>query len=200
MATVRPIAVARFYCSYGDLATHEPSNILGSFVSQLVQRRPQLYKDLRMPSHGSSQIRLQSSTQQPTVGSIQQYLVDCASHFEKIFLFVDAINECSNYQQITTSLANLLSAVPNIRLMVSSTPEVDLGMLQKHPNIAVITTHMPSSSLEPDIRAYVEHQISVLPNLQSLSDRLKRDVLSTLVRRSDGMYDPIFAPTMLLSS
>jgi hypothetical protein len=191
MATTRHIAVARFYCSYGDLATHEPANILGSFINQLVAQHPELYSQLWMPTHDQSGINLQSSTQQPTLGAIQQYLIECAGRFEKLYLFLDALNECSDYERITTSLSNVLLAAPNIRLMISGTPEVDLGLLngKKDPErqISTTVTSMPSTSLEPDIRAFVENQISVLPNLQGLSDQLKTDILSTLVGRADGM-------------
>jgi hypothetical protein len=111
-----------------------------------------------------------------------------------VYLIIDALDECPNTsaipsprEEILTLLERLIeSRFTNLRLCVTSRPEVDIKIVLEPLTFRSISVHDEKGQME-DIENYIKSVV----NAGTQSRRWKREdkqlVIDTLTKRADGM-------------
>jgi hypothetical protein len=166
------IGFAYFYCSYDDVLSDESSIIFGSFIGQLIRRHPKLFEDL--PTEWQ--------TSRPTVLEMERVLRYLSRQLSELVLFIDAVNETKGRALLVHCIIELVSRSPNIRIVLTSTPEPGLSRLRGYTNISI-----PSDALESDMRTYINARLAMDDNLSNKSEELKNKIRTTLIEKANGM-------------
>ncbi|KAF4203776.1 hypothetical protein CNMCM8927_008357 [Aspergillus lentulus] len=113
------------------------------------------------------------------------YLIKYLSLFSgfqrKVFIFLDAINESDEADQILSVMLRLIDALPHSYIMVTSTAPV-------RKDSRILREVMKPSSNEGDIRAFVNSQLKVQLTLRCLPPDLQRNISETLMKNANGMF------------
>lgn len=92
MASSRPgLSCAHFYCTFGDTASHDPINILGSLVAQLSGEIPSIVDSIR-PLYEEAQV--QRHGRQVDVATLEDAIIKHSTD-KQVLLPIDGINESS---------------------------------------------------------------------------------------------------------
>ena len=113
---------------------------------------------------------------------------------QSIYLIIDALDECPSTSSLSSPREKLLSLVedlveaqvPNLRICVTSRPEVDIkAILEPLANFSV-SLH-DTSGQQKDIRDYIESIVNTNKKMQNWNSQHKQLVIDALTRRADGM-------------
>ena len=111
-----------------------------------------------------------------------------------IFLIVDALDECLNTPALSSPREKVLvllkdfidSKLPNLRICVTSRPEVDIEAILKPLTFRSISLH-DEHGQEEDIRNYIESIVNENTKMQRWSLEHKQLVIERLTERANGM-------------
>ena len=119
------------------------------------------------------------------LSELEDRILQISAQLPGILLFVDALNECSKASVILQSLGRISGMNGSIRIMMTSTEEIDakFGTLKVH-KVPIVTTNT-----DHDIFKYIVAWLRQSPELSVLPASLKEDIKSTLLRKSDGRYN-----------
>jgi hypothetical protein len=127
-------------------------------------------------------------------------LIRCLKHLLElpgqapIFLFVDALDECPNTpalssprKEVLILIQNLIdSQLPNLRICVTSRPEIDIEAILEHVAFHSVSLHNERGQKD-DIKNYIESIVNTNENMQNWSPEHKQLVIDVLTERADGM-------------
>ena len=111
-----------------------------------------------------------------------------------IFLIVDALDECLNTPALSSPREKVLmllkdfidSKLSNLRICVTSRPEIDIEAILKPLTFRCISLH-DEHGQEEDIRNYIESIINENTKMQRWSLEHKQLVIKHLTERANGM-------------
>ncbi|KAJ5612966.1 hypothetical protein N7510_006160 [Penicillium lagena] len=170
---------AYFYCTFGDTASQDPVNILGSFVAQLSESMPSIL-DTIWPIY-EEKAKSQAHRHPIDVSALEDALIKATFSERPIVLLLDAINESSHMEDIKRSLLKLSSESSNIRILMSGTADV---ISKGYASIV----NMNASIIRDDIDTFVRYRLEHDDMLRNLSAKLKDEIWGTLVRGADGSF------------
>ena len=132
----------------------------------------------------------------PSDGELIRCLIDLLKlpGSQPIYLIVDALDECSSSSSLSSPREELLSfledlveeQLPNLRICVTSRPEVDIKTILEPLAFRSVSLH-DASGQQKDIRNYIESIIGTNHNMQNWSPHHRQLVADVLTRRADGM-------------
>jgi len=113
---------------------------------------------------------------------------------QPVYLIVDALDECPSTSSLSSPREELLSLLedlveeqlPNLRICVTSRPEVDIKTILEPLAFRSVSLH-DASGQRKDIGDYIESIVSTNENMQNWSPHHRRLVTDVLTRRADGM-------------
>ncbi|RJE23124.1 ankyrin repeat protein [Aspergillus sclerotialis] len=145
-------AVLFFYCSFQLGTSQELTNVFGAFVAQLSDSFPEILDEIQDDFE---------KRRPPPPENLIQILVEYAQRRKKLFIFVDAVNESSESEDILRALLALMKSSDKIQVMVTSTvPPI------KEQGVGILRAQMRSSSNQHDIQAFVDSQLKQRPTLR----------------------------------
>jgi hypothetical protein len=111
-----------------------------------------------------------------------------------VFLIVDALDECpdtptfiSHREEVLALLDDLIdSRLPNLRICVTSRPEVDIKLFLEPLTFHSVSLHDESGQKE-DIESYIKSVVNTHRKMQRWKPEDKQLVIDVLIRRADGM-------------
>jgi hypothetical protein len=111
-----------------------------------------------------------------------------------IFLIVDALDECLNTPALSSPRKKVLtllkdfidSKLPNLRICITSRPEVDIKAILDPLTFRSVSLH-DEHGQEEDIRNYIESVINDDTKMQRWGSEQKKLVIKSLTERSNGM-------------
>jgi hypothetical protein len=111
-----------------------------------------------------------------------------------VYLIVDALDECPNTTAMPSPRENVLklveqlidSQLPNLRICVTSRPEIDIKVLLGPLSFRSISLHDESGQLE-DIEHYIKSTVNKDPRNRKWKAEDKQVVIDVLTRNADGM-------------
>lgn len=160
---------------------------MGSILAQLCDANPAFWTRVE-ERYRSENPQSQHQPQRLHVDKLESLVVDCAKHLSKTILFVDALNESKLSSRIMQVLLQMISKIPSIRIMISSTEELGTGL---GPISATVIT-MDESDLADDIGHYIDTQLQrgddLHDDLRDLPADIKANIRSTLQKRAQGRY------------
>ena len=122
---------------------------------------------------------------QPTIGEIQEALVETLHGIGKtVFFVLDALDECSSWIDIEETLINTFGDIPNqdIHLLVTSRNEPDIESALESLNPKII-----SIDSSRDIETYVRSKVPKLVKNKRFPIHLTEEIEKTLIERANGM-------------
>ncbi|KAL0631347.1 hypothetical protein Q9L58_009793 [Maublancomyces gigas] len=180
--TYKSVPTIYFYCHYGERERQETLSITRTLLKQL-SMRCELDPPIVSVFDSGTQLNLKSSE-----GSFAAAL----SQFEKVFVVVDALDECSEEER--KSIVMLLTRQLKlegcrIKVFLTSRPENDLRQLLKDNPSHQIDANDTSKDITPFVVAALDSHIANGMLLGgNVSARLRRDLVETISGQADGMF------------
>jgi hypothetical protein len=174
-----------FYCSFQDPESQDPSNVFGSFLSQLCHLKTEHWPEIKSLYRKETD-RNVSSLKRLGLRELEVVLERVLPSFSEIFVFLDAPNESPSCSLIISTLTRLAQTSQNMKIFIASTPEIEIAeSIADFPG--ALTVSITPEMVSSDIRTVVDAQIEKLPKLRSLSSSLKGTIRETLVNEANGM-------------
>ncbi|KAL1886818.1 hypothetical protein Plec18167_000753 [Paecilomyces lecythidis] len=170
---------AYFYCTFGDTASQDTVNILGSFVAQLSETNPSIL-EATWPLYEKA-TKLNAHTSPIDITPVEDAIVKHASGSRRVILLVDAINESAHMENIKCSLLRLSDLASNLRILVTGTTDV---FSLEHASIV----NMNGIIVKSDIHSFVQSELQQNETLRNLSPKTKEQILATIVEGADGSF------------
>lgn len=171
--------VAFIYCNYSQQHDQKLRDLLASLLKQLVQERrplPQPVKTL----HKRHQDKRSHMSVDELLGALELVMAT----YERVFILVDALDECSRsgdcQQRLITSLLDL-QAKFGANLFLTSRPISRIEEQFKGNTILEIRAR------EEDVRKYLDGHMSLLPKFVAQSPDLQEEIKARIVEAVDGM-------------
>ncbi|KAF2194389.1 purine and uridine phosphorylase [Zopfia rhizophila CBS 207.26] len=176
------VCIAFLYCVYAERNNQTIDQLLGSVIRQLLQQV--LLQQSAIPekvlelynSHRHSNTR-------PDVAELSKHLSSMVSLFSKVYIVVDALDECDDNNKTRSSLlAQLQNLDTHVQLFLTSRPleEILLDAVQ-----------FKVTAQEDDVRKYLSAQIkqeSRLAKLCADNGSLEDEILDKVIAKVDGMF------------
>jgi len=192
--TMRKCGLASLAFFYHDFREDQKRNLRGLLSSVLFQFCDQ--SDSYCSILSKFYLTHRSGAQDPS----DDELVRCLKDILKlpgqapIFLIVDALDECSNTFPIPSHREKALALVvelidlqiPNLRICVTSRPEVDIKVVLGPLTFRSIALHDERGQME-DIENYIKSVIEKDPRNRNWSAQDKQMVIDVLTGNADGM-------------
>jgi hypothetical protein len=160
--------------------TWKPEDLLGSLLGDVARRAwntespklIELYKKHR------------KENSRPSFDDISQLLLSESNHFSKLFIVIDAVDECSDAKVLVRLFKELAKLRPILRLLVTG-----------RPNIRTVEAVYPDCTLlrikanEEDIRSYLDGRINESEVLKSYLDEDFNETVveDKIIESADGM-------------
>jgi len=132
----------------------------------------------------------------PSDGELIRCLIDLLKlpGSQPIYLIIDALDECPTTSSLSSPREALLSLLedlveeqlPNLRICVTSRPEVDIEAILEPLAFRSVSLH-DASGQQNDIRDYIESMVSTDKRMRNWGPNDKQLVTDVLTRRADGM-------------
>jgi len=111
-----------------------------------------------------------------------------------IYLIVDALDECPSTYSLSSPREKLLSLLedlvdaqlPNLRICVTSRPEVDIKAILEPLTSCFVSLH-DASGQQKDIKDYIESIVNTNKKMQNWDSQHRQLVIDDLTRKADGM-------------
>ncbi len=174
------IGIAYIYCNYKEAGQQSLTNLIASLVHQLVRRDSVLASDLASlyESHITKDTR-------PSRDEYAQLLQVAAASFTKVFIIIDALDECVENDGTRQDLLEELRKLQlKACLLVTSR---DLPSIQRQLRSA---TRLEIQASDDDIMTYLCERIS---SSEKISMYVKRDpglhevIVKTITGKARGM-------------
>ncbi len=186
-------SIAYFYFDFRDIDKQHWRDLVPSLLTQLsTQSGPCCDILSRLHSgHGNG-------AQQPTDDALKRCLTEMLTVQDRhpIFLIMDALDECPDTSEVPSPRNRILQLLnelvdlhlPNVRICVTSRPEVDIRDFLEPLTSRQVSLH-DQSGQKQDIADYVRSV--VYSNTEPIMRRWKREdkefVIEKLSERADGM-------------
>lgn len=108
-----------------------------------------------------------------------------AGKLDRVFIFVDAIDECSKKEGVFELLITMTKSLPNVCLIISSTEHLS----KKVPldGIKIIHEYMDSEKVDLDISTFVDEQLNSIRTLRRSDSIAKSNIRKAILKHSNGM-------------
>jgi hypothetical protein len=174
------LGIAYVYFSYKDIETQTPVNVMASILQQLVSDKPSHLPDLK-----NLYARHIKENTRPSVPDIVLLLQDAFFSFSKVFIIIDALDECTDADDVRFILLTELKKLQHrICLLVMSRPIPDLEQLLE----GAIRLNVEASLI--DIKNYLQQRLESTRSMQrhmSEEPSLRDRIVSIIVQKIKGM-------------
>ena len=186
-----PASLAFFYC---DFREDEKKDLRGLLSSVLVQLCHQSDSYNRILSSFYSEHA--DGSRHPSDDALVRCSKDIlrVSGQAPVYLIVDGLDECSNTsampsprEKVLKFLEDLIDLrLPNLRICVTSRPEIDIKRVLEPLNFHSISLHDESGQIE-DIEKYIRSVVNTDPKMERWTPADRELVIDVLIKKSDGM-------------
>ena len=179
------VTVASFYCDYNDIATQDPSKILGSLVKQIAKQSEQSFKKLQ-EFHQKYDLENKSSITYDPNG-LRDLIIAMSADYDNLLVMIDGLDECGqNTRKVVELLASLHTNGDEgkINTLVLSRDELEIrDILGGYSQVSIAAT-------SGDLKSYVRAEIESRTRDKILRIRdpsLKENIIEHLAEGADGM-------------
>lgn len=172
------VGISYIYCNFRRQDEQKAEDLLLSLPKQFVQEQPFLPESVKTLHKRHNQKRTR-----PTFKEIQGALLSVVAHFSKVYIVVDALDECSTSnsgrEQFLSSIFDLQSRTG---ANIFATSRISKDIAKRFEN----TLSLQIRANEEDVECYLDGQMLLLQSDildDGLRDKIRRDV----VRAVDGM-------------
>jgi hypothetical protein len=185
------VSLAFFYCDFREDEKKDLRGLLSSVLVQLCHQSDSYFRIISnfYSEHGNG-------SQHPRDDALVRCLKDIlrVSGQAPVYLIVDGLDECSNTstlpsprEKVLTFLEDLInSRLPEMRICVTSRPEVDIKRVLEPLTFLSISLHDESGQME-DIKTYIRSVVNTDPKMRRWTAADRELVIDVLIKRSNGM-------------
>ena len=184
-------SLAMYYCDFKEDKKKDLRGLLSSMLFQLCDQSDSCHSILS--TFYSTHLM---GAQSPSDDELILCLIDLLKlpGSQPIYLIVDALDECPSTSSLSSPREKLLSfledlveaQLPNLRICVTSRPEVDIKAIIEPLAFCSISLH-DASGQQKDIKDYIESIVNTNKNMRNWNSQHKRLVIDVLTRKADGM-------------
>jgi Cdc6-like AAA superfamily ATPase len=184
------ISIAYLYCNYRRQHEQNLEDLFASLLKQFVQEQPSIPDSVKMlyDRHKDRRTR-------PSVDEILQLLQSVSAAYSRVFIIVDALDECqiSNgcRQKFLSGLVSL-QAKCSVNLFVTSRPILSIEKEFKE------NSKLEVRASEEDVQRYLHEHLFRLPGFVAQSHELQEEIKTKIGKAADGMY--VFKLTLNIRS
>ena len=184
-------SLAFFYCDFREDEKRDSRGFLSSVLVQLCHQSDsycQILSDFYSEHANGSQ--------DPSDDELMRCLKDVLEvpGQAPIYLIVDGLDECSNTSALPSPREKILmvledlidSQLPNLRICVTSRPEIDIKVVLEPLTFRSISLH-DESGQRKDIGNYVMFVVNTDPKIRRWKAVDRELVIDVLIKKSDGM-------------
>ena len=167
------------YCNHKEQSEQTPVNLIASLLKQLIQDGHRVHDSLNAlyKRHGLRSTR-------PSLGEISELIRQEFGLYRQIFVVVDALDECQEYNGYRSRLIEELQRITGVNLMITSRPHLDIH--DSFPDIMLLEVR----ASDEDLCAYINARMGrdkLSKNVKGHKD-LQDDIRKTVVANASGMY------------
>lgn len=178
----REVGIAYIFCRFGRNKDQGLERLLSNLVKQLARRSSTFPAGLisLYDKH-----RLKGTPTNPSSEELFQMLCSLSDGFSKIFILIDALDEC----QADNSWSSLLSAMDDLH----SSTSARVKLFATSRDVPEISSRFRSGlqcdiwATDDDVRSYVRHQLGRLPLSITGFERLKEEIINNITDGVNGM-------------
>ena len=184
-------SLAIFYYDFREDGKKNVSGLLSSVLFQLCNQSDNYYDILS--TFYSTHL---NGAHSPSDDKLVQCLIDLLKRPgpRPVYLVIDALDECpstssrsSPREKLLSFLEDLVEAqLPNLRICVTSRPEVDIKAILEPLAFRSVSLH-DESGQKKDIVKYIESVVNTNKNMQNWNPEHKQLVIDVLTKKADGM-------------
>jgi hypothetical protein len=184
-------SLAYYYFDFKDTQKQDRRGLLSSLLLQL-SARSDVFSEILTQMH----LTHDEGSRQPSESELIYCLKEMlTAHGQgKIYIILDALDECSNNSGMLTSrekvldlLKDLISLrLPHLHICVTSRPEVDIQTALVHLTSHRVSLHEEGGQRQ-DIVDYLKSVVESDPKMGKWREEDKQLVIDTLARKADGM-------------
>src|SRR3984957_2262191 len=168
------VATTFIYCNYKEQAEQTVPNLVASLLRQIVQGRRAISDDVK-----SFFERHRRETSRPTLDQLTNVLISEIQTHSKVFIVVDALDECREDDATRARLLKVLRSLPRqVNLMVSSRNLLSIGRDFEGAK------RLHIRAKDDDMKLYIESRIALGPrHLKNLQEA----IVHKIVENAKGM-------------
>jgi len=184
-------SLAIFYYDFREDRKKHVSGLLSSMLFQLCNKCGSYYEILSAFYSTHS-----NGAQSPSDDELIQCLMELLKRPgpRAVYLVIDALDECPSTSSLSSPREKLLSfledlveaQLPNLRICVTSRPEVDIKAILEPLAFRSVSLH-DESGQKKDIMKYIESIVNTNNNMKKWNPEQKQLVIDVLTKRADGM-------------
>lgn len=173
------VGIAYIYCNFKRRDDQTSANLLASLLKQLSQAKPSLPDRTRALYEHHIEKRTR-----PSLEEISQTLQSVANMYSRVFVIVDAVDECPTLDGGRTELL------------------AQMFQLQSHSRINLFATSRPIPEItewftgsvwleirasEQDVQRYIDGHLSILPGFIRRNIDLQKEISTAILQSVQGM-------------
>jgi hypothetical protein len=180
-----------FYHDFRDDQKKDRRGLLSSLLVQLCHQNDS-YSEILTRFY----LEHANGSQNPSDAALFRCLTDVLQLPKQapVYLIVDGLDECPNTTSLPSPREKVLklvedlidSQLPNLRICVTSRPEIDIKILLEPLAFRSISLHDESGQME-DIENYIKSVVNKDPRNRRWKSEDKELVIDTLTNNADGM-------------
>jgi hypothetical protein len=164
------VAIMCIYCDYKDQASQTVPNFIASLLKQIVQDCRTISTNMR-----SFYTRHPSYDTRPTLNEFTQALQAEIGAYSKVFVVVDALDECPDHDGSWRKLLKTLRSLSGpISLMVMSRYLGSITEAFKG------TSHFDILADDEDVKKYIESELVSHPHLEDLKETIVEKIVANI--------------------
>lgn len=176
-------AIAYFYFDFNDAEKQQSDKMIRSIVKQLYAKK----KSVDLESLFSS---CDNGERQPSSDDLMQTLKGLIKDFHKTFIILDALDECSDRQQLLDAIDEIQTwRLSGLHLLLTSRSLTEIENALKPMTHLKSRICIQSAAVDADIEIYVRHRLQTDKNLRCWRNRIQaqKEINDTLKTKADGM-------------
>jgi hypothetical protein len=168
-------ALAYAFCRRGDESSQNPLTILGALAKQIGQQQSEINSVLE------SEFSTSQHGEMPSKRTVRLVLDSALSSFTRIFLVIDALDECKGNDILTKDLLSLMQNTMgvSVKIVIFSRHDLHLEKCLKHYN--QIQPDLGENT--EDLRAYIDF---LFPDDSQAS--VNQEIREECIAKADGMF------------
>jgi hypothetical protein len=184
-------SLAIFYYDFREDRKKHVSGLLSSVLFQLGDQSDSYY-DILSTFYSTHRNGAQSPGDDELVLCLMD-LLKCPGP-RPVYLVIDALDECPSTASLLSPREKLLSFLedlveakfPNLRICVTSRPEVDIEAILKPLAFRSVSLH-DERGQKDDIIKYIESTVNMNKNMKNWNPAHRQLVIDVLTQKADGM-------------
>ena len=173
--------IVYYYCDYKNAKSQQPVEVFRTILANLSRVNDEVLEFMESFSKKYRKFKTSCS-----VEVLHQALINCAKLVGRVFIVIDALDECIERSELLEKLANIANAQTNINIFLTSRKEFDIEQyFESIPKLSIDPTDVAS-----DVEVFVNNQLLGLIKTRKLKLRdpdLRIEIQKILTAKADGM-------------